>query len=152
MIASDPVPGPTPTRALRAKRSYNLHRPLDNNEITTGSGVYDSDYLCPTFGPDNSNLFSNTFGVEFTDNNETFVRPLSAFEFVSAFGLDKEITYSLSHPANFSLMDSGVPQRTSIAILSALTDRLDSLRLEEFELHDPSLRHAPSALCQISAF
>ena len=125
---------------------------MDNNEITAGSGVYNTDCLCPTFGPDNPNLFSNTFGIEFEDDNDHLVWPMSAFEFVSAFGLDKEMTYSLSHPANFSLMDSGVPQRTSIAILSALTDRLDSLRLEEFELHDPSLRHAPSALCQISAF
>ena len=77
---------------------------------------------------------------------------MSGFEFVSTFGLDKEISYSLSHPANFSLVDSGIPQCTSIVLLSALTDRLDSLRNESFELHDPSLRHAPAVLSQISAF
>ena len=109
MISSDPVPEPTPTHISRAQRSYNLNRPLDNPEITAGSGVYSTDGLCPTFAPNNPNLFSNTFGIEFDLDTEWLVRALSAYEFVSAFGLDKEITYSLSHPTNFLLTDSGIP-------------------------------------------
>ena len=77
---------------------------------------------------------------------------MSAFEFVSAFGLDKEIIYSLSHPANFSLVDSGIPQRTSSSLLSTLTDRLDQIHNKNFDLHDSSLSHIPAALSHISVF
>ena len=114
--------------------------------------MYNTDCLCPAFAPDKINLFSNTFGIEFEVDNERLVRPVSAFEFVSAFGLHKEIIYSLPHPANLLLIDSGIPQRTSADLLSALTGRLDSLRNDNFQLHDPSLRHAPPSLSQIFVF
>ena len=99
-----------------------MHRPLENEELTAGSGVYDTDCICPPFAPDNTHLFANTFGIEFDDGSDCLVWHVSAFEFVLDFGLDKEIIYSLSHPANFSLVDSGIPQRTSSALLFALTD------------------------------
>ena len=49
-------------------------------------------------------------------------------------------------------MDSGIPQRTSFALLNALITRLDCLRSEGFEIFDPSVRCAPAALSQISTF
>ena len=43
---------------------------------------------------------------------------------------------------------SALPSRFSLLLLIVLI----FLRNENFEFHDPSLWHAPSALCQISAF
>ena len=122
MFATEPVLSPTPTHVIRAKRSYSSHWPLDNKELTAGSGVYDTDCICPPSAPDNTNLFANTFGIEFDDGSDSLVWPVSAFGFVSAFGLDREIIYSLYHPANFSHIDSNNPQRKSSAFLSALTN------------------------------
>ena len=52
----------------------------------------------------------------------------------------------------FPLIDSGIPQRTSSALLSVLTTRLDELRNAHFDFHDLSLSHAPAALSMISFF
>ena len=72
MAATDPIPSPTPTHVICAKRSYNLHRPLENKELTAGSGVYDTGCICPPVTPDIPNLLANTFGIEFDDGSNAW--------------------------------------------------------------------------------
>ena len=91
IIASDPVPSPTPTHAICALCPSSLHWHLNIKELTAGSGIYDTDCICPPFAPDNPNLFATTFGIEFNAGSNCLVRPVSAFEFVSAFGLKKKL-------------------------------------------------------------
>merc|ERR1711966_236388 len=93
--------------------------------ISAGSGVYCQSGLCPPFCASNSNAFASTFGIEFDFEGSMFVRPVSAFEVASCHRLDNDVTYSLSHPENFCLIDCGIPRATSRLFLGAVLKRLD---------------------------
>ena len=54
-------------------------------------------------------FFANTFDIKFDDSSDRLIWPVFVFEFISVFGLDSKIVYSLSHPADFSLTDNGIP-------------------------------------------
>ena len=150
--SSDPPPEATSSHRSRAKCIYNIHRSGDNPHISAGAGVYDTSGLCPPFGTPNPNIFSANFGIEYDDGATTFVRPISPYEVSCCFCLNNDLTYALSHPANFGLLDCGIPSRTSRLFLSAILYRLESIRTENFEVHDPSLAHAPAAITMIPAF
>ena len=115
--ATDPVSTITHTKGRRAKCIYQLHRAMDDKGVSAGSGVYCQSGLCPPFCASNSNAFASTFGIEFDFEGSMFVRPVSAFEVASCHGLDNDVTYSLSHPENFCLIDCGIPRATSILFL-----------------------------------
>ena len=149
---SDSTPAASNTHLYRPRRLYNLHRPSDNTSVEAGSGVYGTSGLCPPFASPNTNIFGSTFGIEFTVKEDTFVRGVSAYEYTSTYNLDNDLTYTLSHPANFSLLDCGIPARTSSSIFKTVFTRLDSIRTENFELHDPSLSHAPAAVAMVPLF
>ena len=151
-VASDPPPSNTPTQAHRAKKNYLLHRPGDNTNISCGAGVYDTAGICPPFCSPNTNIFGSLFGVEYDDGPDTFIRPIASYEVAKTFRLHDDVTYALAHPANFLLLDCGIPTRTSNAFLDAISSRLDSIRTENFEIHDPKLSHAPAAITMAPAF
>ena len=150
--ASNPTPSETPTHLYRAQRVYQLHRSNDNVGISAGACVYDTAALCPPFCATNSNMFASTFGIEYNDGPTTFVRPVASYEVAKCYRLHDDLTYVLAHPANFLLLDCGIPLRTSSTFLNAITQRLDAIRTENFEIHDPLLSHAPAAITMVPAF
>merc|ERR1712051_149585 len=115
----DPVATNTNTKDQRAKCIYQLHRPMDDKGISAGSGVFCNSGLCPPFCASNNNAFASTFGIEFDTEEGKYVRPISAYEVASCFRLDRDVTYSLSHPENFCLIDCGLPRSTSRLFLRA---------------------------------
>jgi hypothetical protein len=112
-VASGPVIAATPTHAHRAKCVCNLHRKGDDTQVAAGAGVYDTSGLCSPFCSSNSNAFASTFGVEFAAEDTTFIRPVSAYEVACCFRLENDLTHAISHPANFCLLDCGIPAMTS---------------------------------------
>jgi len=147
-----PGAGSSSDHQYRPIRLYNIHRAMDNRNVEAGSGVYDLDGLCPPLTCPTSNTFCDKFGVEFTVESSTYVRPISPYEFVKCFRLSSDLTYSLSQPANFSLLDCGVPYKTATLLLESVLNRLDSIRAENFELLDPSQHCAPAAPAIIPAY
>ena len=118
-----------------------MHRHMDEISITAGSGIYDGDGLCPPFSSPNTNMFASTFGIEFVHKSNTFVRPFSTYEYARCFRLDGDLTYALSHAANFSLLHTGVPSRTGRLLLTSILSRLDVIRTEGFDLHNSPTHH-----------
>ena len=125
---------------------------MDDKGISAGSGVYCVSGLCPPFCASNNNAFASTFGIEFEADGSKYVRPISAYEVASCFILDKDVTYSLSHPENFCLVDCGIPRSTSRLFLRALLQRLDAINSESFEISMPRQYAAPAATACIPAF
>ena len=154
MLAPESVA--TPLRQHRAKRVCSIYRKSDDTNISAGAGVYDLDGLCPPFFPSNSNAFGSTFGIEFEGEEAgkptQFVRPFSAFEVVSCFRLEENLTHSLSHASNFSLLECGIPSATSSLFLSAILKRLEKIRTESFEIVEPRRLAAPAAIAQVPIF
>ena len=120
MTVSMPIPELDQQRSICSKRIYNLHRCSDGVSITAGYGVYSLDGLCPTFASPNQNMFCNLFGIEFAVGDDNFVRPISPYEFASAFNLGNEMTSHLSHPRNHFLLDCGIPGCSSFCLCSSL--------------------------------
>ena len=164
-VSSPPVATATPTRQHRAKCTCTLHRNGDDKMVSAGAGVYDISGLCPPFCSSNSNAFASTFGIEFEDDDATFIRPVSAYEVACCFQLSNDLTHVISHPENFCLLDCGVPSITSRVLFDAILKRLEAVRAENFEtldsvssrtrsqgVLDPSRFAAPAALAQIAAY
>jgi hypothetical protein len=139
-------------KQYRPMRLYDIHRSFDSKAVTAGAGVYNVDGLCPPFSSPNSNMFASTFGIEFVVGSDTFVRPFCAYEYASCYRMTNDLTYSLSHPENFSLLATGVPVKTGRLLVSSLLSRLDSIRTEGFDLHHPSLSHAPAAVSMVPMY
>ena len=95
---------------------------MDDKDVSVGSGAYCQSGLCPPFCASNSNAFASTFGIEFEFESSRVVRPVSAFEVASCHKLDKDVTYSLSHPENFCLIDCGILCTTSKLFLGAVLE------------------------------
>ena len=89
--------------------------------------MYCQSGLCRPFRDSNNNSFASTFGIEFEFGGNRFVRPASVFEVTSCHRLDKDVTYILSHPENFCLIDCGIPRATSKLFLRAVLKRSDSI-------------------------
>ena len=66
--------------------------------------------------------------------------------------LDKDVTYSLSCPENFCLIDCGIPRATSRLFLGAILKRLDAVNEENFEISMPRQVAAPAAMALIPTF
>ena len=151
-LASAPPPPATSMHQYREKRLYLLHRSGDNTHVAAGSGVYDTDGLCPPLCSPNTNIFGGNFGIEFQDDTTTYIRPIASYEIARCYRLHDDVTYALSHPGNHMLLDSAIPRRTSAAFLDVITQRLEAIRTENFEIHDPRLSHAPAAITMAPAF
>jgi hypothetical protein len=71
---------------------YYLHLQGTDSTILNGAAVLLQDSLCPSFdGSSTTNLFKCHFGIEFHEDNHTYVRPFSPFEFTSCFGLINQL-------------------------------------------------------------
>ena len=151
-FASDPVTTATPTRPYRDKCIYNIHCSGENLGISSRAGVYELSGLCPPFCASNSNVFVSTFGVEYEADGVTIVRPISAYEIACCFRIDSDLTYEIYHPANFCLLDCGVPSWTSAVLLDAILKRLDKIRNENLEIFYPSCYSYPAAIPQVPDF
>ena len=75
-----------------------------------------------------------------------------SYEVACCFQLNNDLTHSISHPANFCLLDCGVPSHTSCVLLDAVLKRLETIRIENFEIFHPSRYAAPAAIAQVPAF
>ena len=150
--AIDPVSTVTHTKSMRAKYIYQLHCAMDDKGVSAGSGVYCQSGLCPPFYASNGNAFASTFGIEFDFGGSRFVRPVSTFEVASCHRLDKDVTYSLSRPENFCLIDCGIPRATFRLFLGAVPKRLDIINKENFEISMPKQVAAPAATALIPTF
>jgi hypothetical protein len=148
----DPVSTITHTKDQRAKCIYQLHRSADDKNISAGSGVYCLTGLCPPFCATNTNVFASTFGIEFVVEEDTYVRPVSAYEYASCLRLDRDLTYSLSHPEFFCLIDCGISKATSRLFLGAILNKLDSVNVESFEVSMPRQIAAAAATAMIPTF
>ena len=151
-LASNPTPTATPTKPYRAKCEWNIHRKEDDIKVSAGAGVYDTAGLCPPFLSSNSNAFGSTFGIEFTTDSTCFIGLVSAYEVACSFRLSGDLTHALSHPANFCLLDYGVPSTTSGVLFDAMLKRLECIRTWNFDIHHPSRYAAPAAIAQVPAF
>ena len=115
--AMNPMSTVTHTKGRRDKCIYKLHRATGDRGVSAGSGVYCQSGLCPPFCVSNSNAFEFTVGIEFEFEGNRFVRPASVFKVTSCHRLDKDVTYSLSHPENFCLIDAQADCSTSCRCL-----------------------------------
>ncbi len=73
---------------------YYLHLQGSNTTILNGAAVLSHDSLCPMFDSSSTtNIFKCHFGIEFHDNDHTYVQPFSLFEFTSRFGFIDQLRY-----------------------------------------------------------
>ncbi len=78
---------------------YYLHRPNTNTSVTLGSEVISVDGLCPVFNAcPTTNIFQHYFGIEFYDEDHSYVRAISSYKFVRCFGFTDHITYRCHRP------------------------------------------------------
>ena len=66
--------------------------------------------------------------------------------------MDKDITHSLSHASNFSLLECGIPYYTSQLLLKTLIRKLEKIRDDSFEVIEPRRIAAPAAIAQVPIF
>lgn len=150
MIVSAPKAGASSADSLSSETLYTLHRSGSDPTIQSGAAVMSQARLCPPFSPDNTtNLFGHLFGIEYKTPNDTYVRPISLFEFARCFNLMDDLTYRLSHESNKFYLDAGVPAFTSAAILASCHERLISIRDANLQLFEPNSIHAPAAMAPV---
>jgi hypothetical protein len=89
----NPISSVSDTKDQRDKCIYQMHRACDDKGVFAGSGVYCLSGLCPPFCASNNNPLASTFGIEFSMDEDTFVRPISTYKVTSCFKLDKDVTY-----------------------------------------------------------
>jgi hypothetical protein len=107
---------------------YYLHLQGSDATILNGAAVMSLDSLCPPFdGSPTTNLFKCHFGIEFHDNNHTYVRPFLPFEFTSCFGFIDQLQYRLSQHGNWFALDAGIPSLMSAWVFGHVLERLLSI-------------------------
>ena len=84
--------------------------------------------------------------------DDIYARPMSAYEYASYLRLDRDLTYFLSHPDNFCLIDFGIPKSTSKLFLGIILNKLDAVNAENFEVSMPRQIAAPAATAMIPTF
>ena len=151
IVASKPKTGATPCHnALTLRVLYTLHLNNIDTSIQAGAEVMSLADLCPPFYPaKNSNLFQHYFGIEFNVDDQTFVQPISPFEFTRCYDLTDNLTYKLSHPKFIYSAENGIPSRTSAWLFDHCLERLLDIRNANCQIFDPSHYAAPAALCQV---
>jgi hypothetical protein len=150
MSKSVPKPGDTPSHDHHPHIEYCLHAKDADPSIQYGSEVMSVHHLCPPFNSvRNQNLFNHHFGIEFSIDDEKYVRAISPFEFVRCFNLPDDLTYKLSHESNRFCMDGAIPSFTSSYLVSLCHERLLSIRDANLQLFEPHHLHAPAALSNV---
>jgi hypothetical protein len=125
---------------------YYLHLHTQNPSSVIGAAVINIDHLCPPFIPDKTpNIFGHHFGIIFLHNGQTYVCPITPFEFVLCHCLGDEITYKLSHPSNTFCLDATAPGVTSAWIIDKIHFFCSHIRVQNCKLFEPCQYTAPAA-------
>jgi hypothetical protein len=128
---------------------YYLHLQGLDATILNGTAVMSLDSLCPLFdGSSTTNLFKCHFGIEFHDNNHTYVWPFLPFEFTSCFGFINQLQYCLSQHGNWFALDAGIPSLMSVWVFDHMLECLLSIRNSTLEIFEPNQFAAPAATIQ----
>jgi hypothetical protein len=128
---------------------YYLHRPNTDTSSTLGSEVISVDGLCPVFKAcPTTNIFQHYFGIEFHDEDHSYIRVISSYKFVRCFGFTNHITYCLSHPMYKYAMDAAMPGCTSAWLLEQAHLHLSYIRDANSEIFLPNQFAAPAATIQ----
>ncbi len=129
---------------------YNIHRTSDEKSISHGASIFHMSHLLPQIEVDHSdNIFGPLFGVEYQSNNHTYIRAISQYEYVCAFGFDANMNMELSKPTNLSALQFGVPSRTSHWLISSIHEELDAICSANTDFLDSNQPHvAPAATTQ----
>ncbi len=128
---------------------YYLHLQGSDTTIFNGAAVLSHNSLCPPFdGLSTTNIFKCHFGIEFHDDDHTYVQPFLQFEFMSCFGFIDQLRYQLSQHGNWFALDAGVTALTSAWVFDHILDRLLSIRDSTMEIFEPNQFAAPAATIQ----
>ncbi len=143
------TPPITLDEAARISVRYYLHRPNTDTSVTLGSEVISVDGLCPGFNAcPTTNIFQHYFGIKFHDEDHSYIRAISSYEFVCCFGFTDHITYCLSHPTYKYAMDAMMPGRTSVWLLEQAHLHLLYICDANSEIILPNQFAAPAATIQ----
>jgi hypothetical protein len=128
---------------------YYLHLQGSDTTILNGAVVLSHDSLCPLFeGSSTTNIFKCYFGIEFHDNDHTYVQPFLPFEFTSCFGFIDWLQYQLSQHGNWFALDAAVPALTSAWVFDHILDCLLSIHDSTTEVFKPNQFAALEATIQ----
>ncbi len=128
---------------------YYLHRPNTDTLVTLGSEVISVDGLCLVFNAcPTTNIFQHYFGIEFHDEDHSYICAISSYKFVRCFGFTNHITYRLSHPTYKYALDAAMPGRTSAWLLEQVHLHLSYIRDANSEIFSPNQFAAPAATIQ----
>ncbi len=128
---------------------YYLHLQGSDTTILNGATVLSHANLCPPFdGSSTTNIFKCHFGIEFHDDDHTYVQPFSPFEFTLCFGFIYQLRYQLSQHGNWFALDAGIPALTSVWVFDHILDRLLSICNSTTEIFEPNQFAAPTAFIQ----
>jgi hypothetical protein len=128
---------------------YYLHLQGSDTTILNGTAILSHDSLCPPFdGLSTTNIFKCHFGIEFQDDDHTYVRPFSPFEFTSCFGFIDQLGYQLSQHGNWFALDAGIPALTSAWVFDHILDRILLICNSTMEIFEPNQFAAPAATIQ----
>jgi hypothetical protein len=121
-----------------------------DDSIQYGAQVMSCDDLCPPFSSvSNTNFFQHHFGLEFKCDGDSYVRPISSFEFARCFNLSDDLTYRLSHQSNNYCLDASIPALTSRHLMDQCHERLLQIRDANLQIFEPHHIHAPAALANV---
>jgi hypothetical protein len=111
--------------------------------------VLSLDSLCPQFdGTTTTNVFKYHFGIEFHQDDHTYVRPFSPFEFTLCFGFIDQLRFQLSQHDNWFALDAGIPGLTSAWVFDHVLERLILIRDSTSKIFEPNQFAAPAATIQ----
>jgi hypothetical protein len=107
------------------------------------------DSLCPQFnGTTTTNVFKYHFGIEFHQDDHTYVQPFLLFEFTSCFGFIDQLRFRFSQHNNWFALDAGIPSLTSAWVFDHVLEHLISIRNSTSEIFEPNQFAAPAATIQ----
>jgi hypothetical protein len=150
MTKSEPKSAETSLHTHHPATLYCLHNDGLDVSIQSGAAVQSIHHISPPFNSvRNDNLFHHHFGIEFDFENETYVRPISPFEFVRCFNLPDDLTYKLSHQSNQFCLDGAIPAFTSSYVLRHCHDRLQAIQTANLQIFEPRHTFAPAALSNV---
>ena len=116
------------------------------NESTIGRKIYASNHPAPPLEPFNFNPFGQLFGILYEENNETYVRCISLFEYASMFKLDPDLITAISKDvSNIQLLYKACPSKTSFHILDTIIDKLHQSQANNTSFYDSNQPNAAAA-------
>ena len=131
-----------------------IHKYDDPEQVPTlqGSFIYDSHYPAPPLSAENDNIFSQLLGIIYkAENNRLYTIPISFYEYYSAFGTKNEVhRHFVQTVSNISLLKYAMPAKTAAAILSQVSNILQSVTKEHQQYSLSQIPNvAPAAMSNV---